>query len=226
MAIRCLIVDDEISAQEILSDYINECPELIIEGVCNNAIEANEKIQNSNIDLIFLDINMPKLSGMKFYKNLVNPPQVIFTTAYPQFAIEGFEVDAIDYLLKPFAFERFLKAINKAGDVLKASEKAQTGHITLVSNKQTHRVDIRNIILIQALGDYVVVQLSDKKLTVHDTLGKMLSKLPEDMFIQTHKSFIVSLNKIDYIEGNTIKSKNFEIPIGQKFKKEVMNKYQ
>ena len=119
MTIQCIIVEDEPASQEILKAYIADCPNLTLAETCKNAFEANEVLMNRNVDLMFLDINMPGLSGMKFYKSLSRPPFVIFTTAYPEFALEGFEVDAVDYLLKPFPFDRFLKAVNRAADRLK-----------------------------------------------------------------------------------------------------------
>ena len=223
MKISCIIVDDEPASREILEKYISDCTTLNLISSCKNAIEANEIINQEQVQLIFLDINMPKLSGIKFYKSLSNPPFVIFTTAYPEYAVEGFEVDAIDYLLKPFSFERFLKSINKALNIV--NQQANNNHvpfIVLKSDKKLFRVNLNDINFLEALGDYVKVDYLNKSITVHETFQNLLNQLGESNLLRIHKSFAISLNKFDHIEGNMIKIKDKSIPIGQKYRSDLL----
>lgn len=226
MKIKCIIVEDEPASKEIMERYVSNCNTLDFLGTFSNAIAAGEALHKQKVQLIFLDINMPKLSGMKFYRSLVNPPYVIFTTAYPEYAVEGFEVDAIDYLLKPFPFERFLKAVNKAIDKLKDQESSETGkdYILLRADKKIHRIIISEIILLEAIGDYVKVCFGDKHITVHDTFQNLISQLPEDTIVRVHKSFAVSINSIESIEGNQMSIGSRTIPIGQKFRSSFFSK--
>jgi DNA-binding LytR/AlgR family response regulator len=225
MKVNCIIVDDEPASREILEKYVADCSYLNLAETCKNAFEAAEAINNFDIQLIFLDINMPKLSGMKFYRSLTNPPFVIFTTAYPEFAVEGFEVNAVDFLLKPFPFERFLKAVNKAIDVLKIQRNDNVcyEYIFLKSDKKIHRVIINEIYHLESVGDYVKVFFSGKFIMVHDTFQNLLNQLPDKLFVRIHKSHAIAINKIDNIEGNMVKVKDKFLPIGQTFRNEFMN---
>ncbi len=224
MRINCIVVDDEPASRDILEKFISDCPSLNLICLCKNAFEAMQTINKENIQLIFLDINMPKLSGLRFYKSLINPPYVIFTTAYPEYAVEGFEVDAIDYLLKPFSFERFLKAVNKAIDkFVNKQQKSENSSILLKSDKKLYRVIIDDINYLEALGDYVKVYYSNKSIIVHETFQNMLSQLPEKEFVRVHKSFAIALNKFEIIEGNMIKIKDKSIPIGQTYRSEFID---
>ncbi len=220
MTINCIIVDDEPVSQDILKKYVEDTPTLKLMKVCNNAFEASEALMQYQIDLIFLDINMPKLSGMKFYKSLNNPPYVIFTTAYPEFAAEGFEVDAIDYLLKPFPFDRFLKAVNRAIDRIAKPNTNSTSEefILLKADKKLHRINLSDISFLEAMGDYVKVFYNDSFILVHDTLQRLLDQLPEKDFIRIHKSYVISISNISYVEGNQVKIGDHEIPIGQTYR--------
>jgi DNA-binding LytR/AlgR family response regulator len=163
---------------------------------------------------------MPKLSGLQFFKSLNNPPLVIFTTAYPEYAVEGFEVNAIDYLLKPFPFERFLKAVNKATEVIasKNSSNSKDDYILLKADKKIHRVIVAEITNLESLGDYIRVYYGDKSIVVNDTLNNLLNQLPDKQFIRVHKSHVISVDKFDEIEGNIIKIGERKIPIGQTYK--------
>lgn len=222
--INCIIVDDEPVSREILERYIADCTSLHLVSSCKNAFEANDLITSEKIDLIFLDINMPKLSGLKFYKSLAHPPFVIFTTAYPEYAVEGFEVDAIDYLLKPFSFERFLKSVNKAMKIFNQQDVTSPGsYIILKSVKKLYRVNIDEINYIEALGDYIKVDYADQAIVVHETFQHLLTILNESNLFRVHRSFAVSTSKFDHIEGNTIKIKDRSIPIGQKYRSEFLN---
>lgn len=226
MKIKCIIVDDEPASREILEKYIADCTVLSLICACKNAFEANDILNSQDIQLIFLDINMPRLSGMKFYKSLTNPPYVIFTTAYPEFAVEGFEVNAVDYLLKPFPFERFLKAVNKAIDIINSNKSSidNKDFVLMRSDKKIHRVLISDITYLEAVGDYVKVHTNAKSLIVHDTFQNLLNQLPEQRFMRVHKSFAISVDKFEVIEGNTIKIRDHVIPIGQAFRTAFMDR--
>lgn len=221
MTLRCLIIDDEPSSQLVLKTFIADVGFLELCGIANNAVEAMNLLQDhTDIDLLFLDINMPKISGLTFYKSLQNPPHVIFTTAYSQYAIEGFEVNAIDYLLKPFSFDRFFKAVNKvienqSGKELKNHEDS---FILIKSSKTLHKVNPNDILFIEALGDYVKVHLETSYILTNNTFSSVLESLPELMFIRTHKSFAINFAKMNSLEGNLITINHHKIPIGQKYK--------
>jgi DNA-binding LytR/AlgR family response regulator len=225
MKINCIIVDDEPASREILEKYVADCSCLNLVTICKNSFEAGEAIDNFDIQLIFLDINMPKLSGMKFYRSLINPPFVIFTTAYPEFAVEGFEVNAVDYLLKPFPFDRFLKAVNKAADILKnqGSDKNNCDYVFLRSDKKIYRVIIDDISNLEAVGDYVKIFFRDKHIMVHETFQNLLNQLPDKLFVRVHKSHAIAINKIDTIEGNMVKISDKYLPIGETYRTEFMN---
>ncbi|WP_272151089.1 LytR/AlgR family response regulator transcription factor [Tenacibaculum aiptasiae] len=219
MNIRCLIIDDEPSSQNVLKLFMNKIEYLELIHICNDALEALDFLKSNDIDLLFLDINMPQLSGISFYKSLKNPPKVIFTTAYSEYALDGFEVDAIDYLLKPFSFDRFLKAISK----VKNLKDSSVDYIIIKSEKKLHQIKVNDIYYIEGLGDYIKVHLKDTFLITYKTLKKITDLLPKSNFVQVHKSYIINKNRLDYIEGNlaVINSKN--IPLGQKYKSTFLN---
>jgi len=219
-AISCLIVDDELSSQKVLQHFIAQTEVLELKQTCSNTQEAYKFLQLKNgVDLLFLDINMPQQSGFDFYKSLKHAPLVIFTTAYPQYAVEGFEVSATDYLLKPISYERFLSAIGK---VINGRSGNATGNfIILKENKTLHKVAVDDISFIEAFGDYVKVQLPDKTITTHSTFSNFISQLPSN-FIRTHKSFSINLNKMTQLSGNQITLDSYKIPIGQTYKAKVL----
>ena len=221
MTINCLIIDDEYSSQNVLKNFIAEVPFLEVIGICNNALEASSILNfQTKIDLLFLDINMPKISGLNFYKSLSNPPNVIFTTAYPQYAVDGFEVNAIDYLLKPFSLERFLNAVAKVAEKLKNETLNKEGipHLIVKSNKVIHKVIIDTILYVEALGDYVKIQLENDHIVTHSTFTNILNLLPASQFIRTHKSFAINIRKLNSVSGNRISIGDYIVPIGQKYK--------
>ncbi len=226
MPINCLIIDDEPASREVLERYIEDTKELNLIKACKNAFEANEELKKDrDIHLLFLDINMPKLNGMDFYKSLINPPLVIFTTAYPEYALDGFEVEAVDYLLKPFPFSRFLKAINKATHQLKNStQQSIDDFITLKADKKIHRIDHDEIIRLESIGDYVKVFYKDTHILVHDTLQNILNKLPAQIFIRVHKSHVVNFFKLDSAEGNMLHIGTENVPIGATYKSDLIDK--
>ena len=220
MKIRCIIIDDEPASQNVLNSFVNKIDYLDLKQVCNNALEALEFLKTNTVDLLFLDINMPQLSGLSFYKSLQNPPNVIFTTAYSEHALEGFELAATDYLLKPFSFERFVKAVTKIKSLLDKNIE----HIIIKSDKKLHQIKIDELYFIESLGDYIKVHLKDKFLVVYKTLKKIKDELPDSTFIQTHKSFIINKKKLEYIEGNLAIINSHKIPLGQTYKKSFLER--
>ena len=226
MTLRCLIIDDEPSSQLVLKTFIADVGFLELCGIANNAVEGlNLLKQHADIDLLFLDINMPKISGLTFYKSLQNPPHVIFTTAYSQYAIEGFEVNAVDYLLKPFSFDRFFKAVNKVIENQSGQEvkNHEDSFILIKSSKTLHKVNPSDILFIEALGDYVKVHLETSYLLTNNTFTSVLESLPELVFIRTHKSFAINFAKMNSLEGNLITINDHKIPIGQKYKADFLS---
>jgi DNA-binding LytR/AlgR family response regulator len=221
--ITCLIVEDEPASQEILKKYVGDFPALELKGVCSNAFEAGEMLQKEGVDLLFLDINMPRLSGLEFYRSLSEPPSVIFTTAYPEFAVNGFEVNAVDYLVKPFAFDRFVKAVNRAADALRGKSEGVAGYLMLLADKKMHKIDFDNLLFVEGMGDYVKVNTTTKTLVVHITLQKLQEQLPGEKFLRIHKSFIISLARLEYIEGNMAIINKQQIPIGQTYRADFLS---
>lgn len=235
MTIKAIIVDDEPLAQRVIEKYAEDVPSIEIIAKCSNAIEAQEILNNDDIDLMFLDINMPKMTGITFLKTLKKAPLVIITTAYSEYAIEGYELDVIDYLKKPFPFERFFKAIQKVQERLKEKETKVTivekiietqpsnvsehpKFIFIKSNKKSYKVNIEDIYYIEALGDYIKVHTKDQTLITYLSMKKIEAQLPNDSFVRMHKSFIVNIHKIKSIEGNMVEIKNEKITIGSNYK--------
>jgi DNA-binding LytR/AlgR family response regulator len=234
MKLKCLIVDDEPLAQDILVQYIDDCHSLELLKVCSDALEAGEYIRSQPVDLIFLDINMPRLSGIRFVKTLNQPILIIFTTAYPEYAAEGFEADAVDYLVKPFSFERFMKAVNKAVELAEFRKKKEPQRgtdfvqnhdfILLRSDKKIFKINFDDIIYFESTGDYIKVNCTDKKIIIHETFKNLVTQLPVNQFIRVHKSYIVSVTKIRLIEGNQVDVAGQKIPIGLVFKEELLKR--
>ncbi|WP_416866259.1 MAG: LytR/AlgR family response regulator transcription factor [Imperialibacter sp.] len=225
MKLRCLIVDDEPLSQEVIEGYVNDASQLELVAKCSNALEAAELIRSQSVDLIFLDINMPKLSGISLVKSLAKPPAIVFITAYPEFAVEGFEVEAVDYLLKPCSFERFLKAVSKVEHYLQASGRMQEADYFVVkADKKLHKIALEDILYFKSIGDYVKVYTRDKVLITNETLRNIEEGLPQNKFIRLHKSFIVSLQAIQYLEGNQVKVGEEMLPVGLTYKDKLMER--
>jgi DNA-binding LytR/AlgR family response regulator len=232
MKLTCLIVDDEPLAQDILVRYIGDCHSLELSKVCSDALEAGDFLRSHPVDLIFLDINMPRLSGIRFVKTLNHPVLIIFTTAYAEYAAEGFEANAVDYLVKPFSFERFMKAVNKAmewDDFRKKRETLQDKDsvqnqefILLRSDKKIFKINFDNILYFESIGDYIKVYCTDKKIIIHETIKNLVTQLPVNQFFRVHKSYIVSIAKIRLIEGNQVDVAGNKIPVGLMFKEEML----
>lgn len=224
---RCLVVEDEPLALNVLKKYIVEHPLLELAAVCSDAVEAQQWLARQQAAIVFLDINLPRLSGISLLKSLSRPPLVIFTTAYPEFAVEGFELDAVDYLVKPFSFERFLKAVNKALEKLERKEPGSALAATSVfikADKKVYKVNLADILYIEALDDYVKMVTTQAHYLVHDTLKSLQEELPAEQFMRVHKSYIIASNKIVFIEGNYVKIGEKDIPIGASYREEVFTR--
>ncbi len=226
MILNCLIVDDEPLSQEIIVDYVSVCPELSLKGVCKDALEAGEFVKNEKIDVLFLDINMPRLSGIGFVKSLKETPMIVFVTAYPEHAIAGFDVDAVDYLLKPLSFERFRLAVNRVVERFSLKETANpvVQHIMVRADKKNYKIDFNELLFLEAQGDYVKFVTTDRTILVHGTLKEFTSQLPVKSFEQIHKSYVISLSKIDYVEGNLVKVGIHKLPVSLSFKEEFLKR--
>ena len=219
--IKYITVDDETASHSIIKDYASNISYLSHQKSCYNAFEAIEYLNNNTVDLIFLDINMPKLSGFDFLKTLRNPPRIIVTTAYKEFAVEGYELSIDDYLLKPYSFQRFITATNKVRDIIKQSSTIDTSSIFLKDNKKHHQIKLHDILFAESSGNYVKIHLKDKMIMTHQTLSSIEQLLPQTDFIKVHKSFIIAKNKIVLIEGNLIHLNAHKIPVGKKYRQNI-----
>lgn len=220
-----IIVDDEPIAHTIIQDYAASLSDLTLVGNCYNAIEAMGMLQKEKVDLIFLDIKMPKLKGLDFLRTLSFPPLIVITSAYSEFALESYELEVCDYLLKPFSFERFLKAyakvIKQAENTIPKSKtvaEATATSVFLKGDKETHHVQLDQIRYIESYGSYTKVYIVDQMLLIHESISYFETVLPSEKFIRTHRSFIVNIDAIKSIAGNQIKVEGSIIPIGQSYK--------
>lgn len=222
--ISCIITDDEPYARKGLEGYIKKITFLDLIGSCEDVLQLNSLLEREPVDLLFLDIQMPLFTGIEFLKTLRNPPKVIFTTAYEQYAIQGFELEVMDYLLKPISYERFLRAATKAKDyfALKARPDESAAYLFLKSNGKFERIVFADILFIEGMENYVAIQLKDKRIITHATIKSLLEKLPARQFIQTHKSYVVGIDKIDRIDGNLLHIQKHQIPISKYLRKVVM----
>ncbi|MDZ7806252.1 MAG: LytTR family DNA-binding domain-containing protein [Gracilimonas sp.] len=222
--IKCLIIDDEPAARDILKTYITDCPETEVAGICQDALQARSWLDDHTADLMFVDINMPKLSGLSFIKTLSSPPQIILSTAYSEHAVDAFDLGVTDYLLKPFSFERFLKAIDK----VKLQGEKSNGNspaITVKTDGKLYRVLHDDILFVESQGDYLTLHTADKNFTFHHSLKDLFRILPADQFCRVHRSYIVSLSKIEFLEGNRLKIGDELIPIGKSYKEDFLQRY-
>lgn len=226
--IRCLIVDDEPLAVTVLETHIDTIPSLEIAGSCHNAFDAMELLKKGNIDLMFLDVQMPKLMGHEFLRTLRNPPKVIFTTAYKEYAIDAFELDAVDYLLKPVTLERLLKAINKINNTTVTEVKPETeiveneGFIYFRADRKMIKVNYRDIMYIESMKDYIkVVRENEKPLIVKQAISAVEEVLPSNLFLRVHRSYIVSLTKISAFTNHDVELAGHEIPIGRLYAQQL-----
>ncbi|MBN9299251.1 MAG: response regulator transcription factor [Filimonas sp.] len=230
MAYTCLIVDDEPLAQQVLSTYLKQMPQWELKGVCRHAMEALEVLQNEQVDLMFLDIQMPVISGLEFLKSLPKPPNVIFTTAFPNYALEGFELDAVDYLLKPISFERFLKAINKVTAKLTASQTTTAAtpatnapdYFFVKEDSKQIKVKYADIYFLEGMKDYVKIYTPARVIVTHITMKRLEEILPSDKFMRIHKSYIIALEAIHTVFGNMVEIDKYQLPVGSIYKDELL----
>src|SRR6201996_8532340 len=216
--IKCIITDDEPFARKGLQGYISQIDFLDLRGTCENAIELNSLLKKETVDLLFLDIEMPYLSGIEFLKQLSSPPRVIFTAAYEKYAVQGFELEVLDYLMKPISFDRFLRAANKAFDYFKQQNQTSgnTGdYIFVKADNRLEKIAFAEILFAEALENYVAIYTKEKKIITHLTLKMLQEKLPAAAFVQPHKSYIVAIDKINSIEGNILHITTFQVPISK-----------
>jgi len=228
---NCIAVDDEPLALNLIEDFVKKVPFLSFTKSCKNAFEAIEIIQEEKIDLVFLDINMPDISGVELIKNIENKPLVIFTTAYSEYAVEGFELNAVDYLVKPFLFERFFKAVNKAYELYNLKNKKQPvqiadtnsivqDYIFVKADYSSVKIYLKDILYLEGLKDYVKIHTIEKKILTLITMKKIEEKLPSSNFVRVHRSYIIALDKIESIQRNRIIIHEKWIPVGNSYKTE------
>ena len=232
-----LIVDDEPLAIDVLETYVDQVPDLNIVAKCTNALEANEVLRKEDIDLLFLDIQMPQITGIDFLKSLSNPPMVIFTTAYSNYALEGFDLNALDYLLKPISLDRFMKAVNKAMEQYDLTHKGSSGSTDgaevssedfffVKADKKLVKVKYDNILYIEGLKDYVIIRLKEGRVITLQTMKSLEAKLPSGQFKRIHRSYIVSLDKINAVVGNMVevteKGQTKSLPVGKNYRDELL----
>lgn len=229
--IKCLIVDDEPPARELIRSYIQQVAMLEIAGEYGNAIQAFGFLQHHAVDLLFLDIRMPQLTGTDFLRTLTNPPKVIFTTAYSEYALEGYELDAVDYLLKPIRFDRFLKAVNKVFDTVNlkpvaepapAEVKREMPFVYFRADRKMIKVLLDDIDYIESMKDYIKVVTRQGTIITRQSISSVEAMLPEKEFVRVHRSYIVSLRKINSFTHELLEIGKTEIPIGKLYRNEVM----
>jgi DNA-binding LytR/AlgR family response regulator len=228
--VRCLIVDDEPPAIDLLKKYVTSVPELELAGTCENAVEAWGSLKNKAVDLLFLDIQMPQLLGTDFVRTLINPPKIIFTTAFREFALEGFELDAVDYLLKPISFERFLKAVNKVlqtnlqacpAPVPESPVRTSDAYIYFRTDRKMVKVFLDDILYVESLKDYIKVVTTSKQIITKQAISLLENLLPVDQFLRIHRSYLVSVKWIESFTSEDIQIGSKELPIGRMYHHEV-----
>jgi DNA-binding LytR/AlgR family response regulator len=224
--LSCIIVDDEPVARKILHEFVDQVPFLDLHGKFENAMKAEAFLKSNTVDLIFLDIEMPKISGLQFLQKLNVESMAILTTAFPQYALEGYELDIIDYLLKPFALSRFLKAVQKAKDFHEMKHKTSAGplssYIFIKSDKRIEKIELSDILYAESVGNYVSIYTDDKRILAYLTMKSLEAQLPADDFIKIHQSYLVNCSKIEAIEGNEIKIEGKSLPISRNYRDLVM----
>ncbi len=238
MILQCLVVDDEPLAQDVLENYIERTPGLALVKKCSNAIQANAVLHKHHVDLIFLDIQMPEINGVEFMKSLKNAPAVIFTTAFSKYAVEGFNLDAMDYLLKPISFDRFLKAVNKVMDYFTLKQK-NTGSslgsqnqsnelfddfMFVKADKKMVKINYKDMFYIEGLKDYVMIYTTAGRIITLMTMKSLEEKLPDNRFVRIHRSFIIAMDKVKSISGNAVEINEKHLPIGKLYREPFMSR--
>ena len=232
--INAIIVDDEPLAQDVLEAHLMKIPEVNLIAKCDNAIEAKKMINAHEIDLVYLDIQMPQITGIEFAKSLTHPPAIIFTTAFDNYAVEGFELNAIDYLLKPISLERFMKATNKAIESIEKThrseatdfETSEDDFIFVKADKKLVKIHYSDVIYIEGLKDYVIIKRNEKRVITLQTMKSLEAKLPSNIFLRIHRSYIVNIKKIMAIMGNMVEVKEKgeikHLPVGKNYRDELL----
>jgi len=221
--LNCLIIDDEPIAREGLKSYCKEIPFLNVVALCKNVLQANHHLDKNEIDLIFLDINMPILSGIDWLKDLKKSPSIIMTTAYEQYALQSFTYNVLDYLVKPISFKRFLQAVNKVNSYYGHNDEQNI--LFLKSERQLKKIHTQNILFVEAMQNYIKVVTPNETIITHISLKSFKDQLPENNFIQTHKSYIVSKYKVDKIVENQVIIGDYKIPISVRLRKMVLSNF-
>lgn len=231
--ICCLIVDDEELARTLLRNFIGRLPHLEVVGSCKNPLEAMQVLGEKPVDLMFLDIQMPELTGIEFLKALPGKPLVVFTTAYPEYALEGYQLDVIDYLLKPFSFERFVQAVHKATEWIKLKSGRATpedqpeekkDYVLVKAEHKIHKLFLKDIRYIQSMREYVAYYTKDGRILSLYSLKKLEEELPPEQFIRIHKSYIVAIDRVTTLEGNRVHIGDEKLPVGASYREEVMRR--
>jgi DNA-binding LytR/AlgR family response regulator len=229
MKLKCIIIDDEPIARKVLQEFVEEIDYLELAGQSENALKAISLLNENDIDIIFLDINMPKINGIEFLKSSKTSANIIMTTAYTEYAVEAYGLDVLDYLVKPIAFDRFLKACNKAREIRElrkitpAEPNKTTDHFFIKCNNQIQKVYYNNLLYAEAMLNYVMLYTSSGKMMVYVTIKSLEQQLPPDVFIKVHKSFIVNIHKIKSIEGNILDIGDQKITISQNLREKVIS---
>lgn len=223
-----ILVDDEPLAQEIVETHISKFPNLNLVAKCSNAVEASQALKEKEVDLMFLDIQMPQISGIDFLKTLPNPPKVILTTAFSEYAMDGYDLNVVDYLLKPISFDRFAKAVNKAisqeqTEIESSHNKENADYIFVKADKKLIKIHFNDIFYIEGLKDYVILHTPNGRVVTLQTMKSLETKLPQDLFMRVHRSYIVNLGNITIIEGNTVQIDKKIIPIGKNYKESLLD---
>ena len=229
MSVKCIIVDDEQLARQLLESYVQKIPELTLSASCKNPIEAMEVMRTEEIALVYTDIQMPELLGTEMLRSMKNKPVAIFTTAYKEYALEGYELDAVDYLLKPISFERFLQATNKALELIQLKNsttppKTSDEFLVLKSGTKTHKIKISDISYIEGLKEYISYYVNGERIVVLESLKNLEETLPGDQFLRVHKSYIVNYQKVRSMESNSLDIDGKKVPIGKSYKSIVLQK--
>lgn len=222
MNLSCLIVEDEPFAQKGMEEFVNNIHFLKLAGICDDAMDALTILGNQKIDLLFLDIHMPKLNGLNFLESLPDQPLVILTTAYPEYALEGYDYNVIDYLVKPIAFERFVKAVNKAKSHFSVPTiQLESDFFFIKTNKKLEKIAFAELLYVEALSHYIALHTVSKKYITHLSIGGILEKLPPS-FVKVHKSFVVPIDKIESIDADSVFIGGMQIPVSKNYRSDLM----
>ncbi|MEP2446871.1 MAG: LytTR family DNA-binding domain-containing protein [Balneola sp.] len=230
MNLSCFIIDDEPLAIEVIESHVSKIDGLEVKATFQNAVKAFQALRESQVDILFLDIQMPRLTGIEFLRMMKNPPKVIFTTAYREYALEGFELDVVDYLLKPISFDRFLKAVDKVFELHSTTvhspetrDESNSNHFVFVPvDKKNVKICLNEIIYIESKRDYVLIKTLNKEVVTHQTLTYMEERLPSPSFLRVHRSFIINTKMIESWSNNEIELPGIQVPIGRTYKREAL----